>query len=38
MRNYRLIGSRVDIHHHNLAGLSKEDFQCVHSYLQPYMN
>ncbi|KAF1927976.1 uncharacterized protein M421DRAFT_421180 [Didymella exigua CBS 183.55] len=26
MRNHRLISSRHDIHHHNLAGLSEDDF------------
>ncbi|KZM25851.1 hypothetical protein ST47_g2864 [Ascochyta rabiei] len=26
MRNHRLLGSRQDVHHHNLAGLSAEEF------------
>ncbi|KAJ8116451.1 hypothetical protein OPT61_g2139 [Boeremia exigua] len=26
MRKHRLIGSKHDVHHHNLAGLTKEDF------------
>ena len=26
MRNYRLLGSRHDIHHHNLGGLDEEEF------------
>jgi hypothetical protein len=32
MRNHRLLGSRRDVHHHNLDGLSEEDFQYVHPY------
>lgn len=29
MRIHRLIGSRHDIHHHNIADLSEDDFQYV---------
>lgn len=29
MRNHHLLGSRRDVHHHNLDGLSEEDFQYV---------
>lgn len=32
MRNYRLIGSKQDVHRHNLENLSEEDFQCVPCY------